>query len=191
MIYLVRHGETEFNREQRIQGRSESVLTELGREQSHAYAALLARLIGDAEGWRLVSSPLVRARATAEAIGERLGLAVEIEPLLTEVGCGEWKGQLLPDLMAADPPTFADRFWFFRGPGGDTYDDVLGRVSAWLAAQSPEPDRRVIAVSHGVAGRILRGVYAGMDPITTMNQDVPQDAIFRLARGAVERLACD
>jgi probable phosphoglycerate mutase len=67
---------------------------------------------------------------------------------------------------------------------------VWARVSAWLADQPPEPERRVIAVSHGVTGRLLRGAYAGLSRHETLMQDVPQDAVFRLANGRIERIDC-
>ncbi|MCR5878557.1 histidine phosphatase family protein [Phenylobacterium sp. J367] len=62
MIYLVRHGQTEFNREQRLQGHVDSPLTELGLRQAGAVAALLKDLTAGQPGWRVVSSPLGRAR---------------------------------------------------------------------------------------------------------------------------------
>ena len=68
MIYLVRHGRTEFNAEGRFQGHCDSPLTPLGVAQAHRYGELLARLIGDPADWTLGSSPLGRAVATAEII---------------------------------------------------------------------------------------------------------------------------
>ena len=63
-------------------------------------------------------------------------------------------------------------------------------MASWLADQPPEPQRRTIAVSHGVAGRLLRGVYAGLSRQETLNQDVPQDAIYRLVAGNIHRIDC-
>jgi probable phosphoglycerate mutase len=56
--------------------------------------------------------------------------------------------------------------------------------------QAPEPDRRLIVVSHGIAGRFLRGVYAGLSREAVLAQDVPQDAIYRLQAGQIDRLDC-
>ncbi len=68
MIYLLRHGQTEWNRDRRLQGQGNSALTDLGRAQAELMAELLAREIIEPQEFRLVSSPLQRARETAEAV---------------------------------------------------------------------------------------------------------------------------
>lgn len=191
MIYLVRHGETEFNRERRLQGHVDSALTELGLRQAQAVGALLRDLIGGEPGWRIVSSPLGRARRTAEIVAEALGLTeIETDARLIELSWGDWDGRLRHDLAAAYPEAFGKTGWAFHAPTGETYDEVCARLSSWLAALPPEPERRIIAVSHGVAGRVLRGVYGGLAPDAIVTQDVPQDAVFRLADGTIRRIDC-
>ncbi len=189
MIYLCRHGQTEYNREGRMQGRLDSVLTGLGRAQAGAMADLLHGLIPDARPWRLVASPQVRAKATAEAIGERLGLPVELDDRLMEISVGAWEGHLIDDLRRRYPQAFADRDWHFRAPDGEAYDQVYARASGWLADQ--DPSRPVIAVSHGVTGRLIRAAYLGLGPQAAMDQPIPQDAVFRLDDGRVERIDCE
>jgi broad specificity phosphatase PhoE len=193
VIYLCRHGQTEFNREGRIQGQSESRLTPLGERQAAGMADLLHELVGaDLPGaWRIAASPLGRARATAEIIGARLALPVQLDARLAEVAVGAWEGRLREEVRRDHPEAFARHEWFFHGPGGETYDDVMGRVGGWLAEQTAEAARRVIVVSHGVAGRLLRGAYAGLGRDEVMGQDIPQDAIYRLHAGRLERLACE
>jgi len=179
LIYLLRHGETEWNVVRRMQGRQESRLTPLGERQAAAMAEVLAEMVAceaDAS-WRLVSSPLGRARQTAEAIGARLGLSVGIDDRLAEIAFGEWEGLLRDDVAPKHPELFASREWLVSPPGGETFEDVADRVRSWLADQPPEPERRVIAVSHGVTGRILRGCYAGLTRRETLMQDVPHDAM--------------
>ena len=191
MIYLVRHGETEFNRERRLQGHVDSALTEKGLAQARAVGELLAGLTAPDDGWRIVSSPLGRARRTAEIIAHRLGAADgELEPRLIELSWGAWDGRLRDDLAAAYPDTFGRTNWAFHAPTGETYEQMCARLQAWLAELPPEPGRRIIAVSHGVTGRVLRGLYAGLPPDEVVTQDVPQDAVFRLADGAIERIDC-
>lgn len=153
-------------------------------------ASLLATLVERTAGWRLISSPLGRARDTAAVVADALGLAVEFDERLVEIGCGAWEQRLRDELAAEDPNIFADREWFFRSPGGETYEDVWARVSGWLAEQAPEPARRLIVVSHGVAGRLLRGAYAGLSREQTLAQEVPQDAVFRLVGASIERIDC-
>lgn len=193
MIYLTRHGQTEWNVEGRMQGRMESALTPLGVRQANAMADLLGELVARDRpaSWRLVSSPSGRALATAEAISQRLSLPIELDERLIEIGCGEWEGRLRDEIAHLHPEKFATREWFFGAPGGETFEDVWDRVVGWLVDQPPEPERRTIAVSHGVAGRLLRGAYAGLERQETLNQDVPQDAIFRLVDGIIHRLACE
>lgn len=190
MIYLCRHGQTFHNREGRLQGQTESDLTPLGRAQAAAMGTLLASLIEDPAQWRIVASPLRRARNTAEAIGAALSLPVAFDDRLLEINVGDWSGRLREEVRAETPALLDDPDWAFRAPGGETYDDIMVRVSAWLAEQAPEPERKLIVVSHGIAGRLLRGAYGGLSRAEVMAQDVPQDAIFRLHAGQMQRLAC-
>jgi probable phosphoglycerate mutase len=193
MIYLCRHGETEWNRAHRLQGQCESDLTPLGRAQAGAMADLLHDLVrrDAAHPWRIAASPLRRARDTAGIIGARLGLPVEFDNRLMELTVGAWEGRLRTDLAREHPALFTDRTWFFAAPGGETYDQVTARVGGWLAEQAAEPERRLIVVSHGIAGRLLRGAYGGLSPAQALEQDVPQDAIYRLSGGQIDRLDCE
>lgn len=193
MIYLCRHGQTEWNRAHRLQGQCESDLTQLGRAQAGAMADLLHDLVQrDADRpWRIVASPLRRARDTAGIIGAKLGLPVEFDDRLMELTVGEWEGRLRADLQHERPELFTDRTWFFAAPGGETYEQVMARVSDWLSEQAPEPERRLIVVSHGIAGRLLRGAYAGLSPVEVLELDVPQDALYRLRAGQLDRFDCE
>jgi len=191
MIYLVRHGQTEFNRERRLQGHVDSPLTELGMRQAAAVGVLLRELTAGEPGWRIVTSPLGRARRTAEIVAEALGVAeVEEDRRLIELSWGAWDGRLRAELEAEHPEAFGRTGWAFHAPTGETYAQVSGRMQSWLAGLPPEPERRVIAVSHGVAGRVLRGVYGDLPEGVVPGQDVPQDAVFRLHRGEIERIDC-
>jgi len=191
VIYLVRHGQTAFNRERRLQGHVDSELTELGLAQADAVGRLLERLIGGQPGWRVLASPLGRARRTAGIVAGRLALPVETEPRLIEVSFGGWDGWLRSDLEAAFPEAFGETGWAFRAPAGESYEAAVGRMTDWLKSLPPEPERRVVAVSHGVTGRVLRGVYVGLSRDEAVAQEVPQDAVFRLVDGRIERIDCE
>ncbi|MGZ3402502.1 MAG: histidine phosphatase family protein [Phenylobacterium sp.] len=193
MIYLVRHGQTEFNRERRIQGHVDSPLTELGVRQAHAVGRLLRDLIREPEVWRIVSSPLGRARSTAEIVAEKLGgLPVELEPRIQEMSWGRHDGRLRAELEAENPETFGKTGWAFDAPtDGESYEAVSARVGDWLASLPPEPERRIIAVAHGISGRVLRGLYANLPKDLAGQQDVPQDAVFLLQHGGVGRIDCE
>ena len=193
MIYLCRHGQTEWNRERRLQGQAEADLTPLGRLQAAAMADLLHDLIArdPPADWRIVASPLRRARDTAQAIANGLGREVEFDDRLMELTVGEWEGRLYADVHRENPEAFKSPEWFFTAPGGETYEQVMARVSDGLAQQAAESERRLVVVSHGIAGRLLRGAYAGLSREETLAQDVPQDAIYRLSAGQIDRLDCE
>jgi probable phosphoglycerate mutase len=192
MIYLVRHGQTEFNRERRIQGHVDSPLTELGVRQAGAVGRLLRDLIREPAGWRIVSSPLGRAHATAEIVADRLGgLPIELDDRLKEMSWGSHDGRLRAELEAENPETFGKSGWAFDAGSGESYEAVANRVGGWLASLPPEPERRIIAVSHGISGRVLRGLYAGLDRDRSAQQDVPQDAVYLLQHGGVGRIDCE
>ncbi|HZZ31571.1 MAG TPA: histidine phosphatase family protein [Phenylobacterium sp.] len=193
MIYLVRHGETEFNRERRIQGHVDSPLTALGVRQAGAVGRLLAELIREPAGWRIVSSPLGRARATAEVVSRTLGgLPVEFDERLKEMSWGSHDGRLRAEVEAEHPETFGKTGWAFDATtDGESYETVQSRIGDWLAELPPEPDRRIIVVSHGISGRVLRGLYANLPRDLAGQQDVPQDAVFLLQHGGIGRIDCE
>ncbi|ACG79475.1 phosphoglycerate mutase family protein [Phenylobacterium zucineum HLK1] len=187
MILLLRHGETHWNVERRIQGRRESALTPRGERQAAAMGRLVADLIRmePPADWRLAASPLLRAQATAQAVAARAGLRIDTDERLAEICCGDWEGKLRSEVGAGGPE------WFFGAPGGETFEEVMARVESFLADLPPEPRRRMVVVSHGVTGRLLRGAYAGLPRAETLAQDVPQDAVYRLAGGQVDRFDCE
>jgi broad specificity phosphatase PhoE len=192
VIYLVRHGETEWNRARRYQGWSDSPLTELGRAQAEAIGQLL-RTLPEARSAALVASPLGRARRTAEIIRECLG---RTEPLrfddrLRELSFGSWDGFTRAGVTAMLPGAFDDERrdeWYFATPDGETYEVFAGRIGAWLAeAEAAGPP--MIVVTHGVVTRILRGLYAGLSRAEAMRLPVPQDRLFRLADGVIDEIS--
>jgi len=145
MIYLIRHGRTEFNAEGRFQGHCDSPLTPLGLQQAAANGALIKSLIGDPSGWRLETSPLGRALHTAEIIAEAAGLAAPIpDDRLCEVGLGSWDGLTEEDISLTYPGAArgATRYdIFFRSPDGEGAPEVL----AGRGSKRPAPAHRRLA----------------------------------------------
>jgi probable phosphoglycerate mutase len=188
-IFLVRHGETEWNRLGRYQGWSDSPLTALGIAQAEAVGRTLAGL-PEAAGAPIVASPLGRARRTAEIVAECLGAKdIRFDDRLREISLGSWDGFDREEVRAWSRRTFGrdDRYeWYFRTPDGETYDGFAGRLAAWLAEAGEAP---VITVCHGVVTRVLRGLYAGLPRAEALRLPVPQDRVFRLAAGAIEEIA--
>jgi broad specificity phosphatase PhoE len=192
MIYLIRHGRTEFNAEGRFQGHGDSPLTPLGLEQAAANGALIKSLIGDPSGWRVEASPLGPAMHTAQIIAEVAGLAAPIpDDRLREVGLGSWDGMIEEDISLAYPDAAkgATRYdIFFRSPDGEGFEVLRARLKSWLD-EALAGGRPRIAVSHGVAGRVLRGLYAGLDYEVMIKLPSPQDVVFRLADGQIDQIA--
>lgn len=190
-LYLVRHGQTEFNLARRYQGALDSPLTALGIEQAGRMGALLATLVPP--GTPMVCSPLGRARRTAEIIARAAGLTGPVlDPRLVEVSLGAWDGMTDEDIDFAFPGARdgTSRWdWYFASPDGERYDAMAARLGDWLAEATMKAGP-LVAVSHGVAGRVIRGLYAGLDRDEALKLDVPQDAVFRLADGAVTRIDC-
>jgi broad specificity phosphatase PhoE len=190
MIILARHGRTAFNDEGRYQGSRDSPLTALGLEQAHRLASIIGTLAsGEVTLW---SSPLGRALYTAQIIKDVAGFDQEIvlDERLREVCLGSWDGLTDDEIESVSPGACdgASRFdWFFRAPDGESYELAEARLTSWLVDVGKQPGCHV-AVSHGLSGRILRGVYAGMPRHETLNLDVPQDAVFRLQDGNCERI---
>jgi probable phosphoglycerate mutase len=146
-IVLVRHGETDWNRDNRFQGHADPPLNETGRAQARALAE---ELRGDRIA-ALYTSPLRRAGETAAILGSELGLEPRAEALLMEVDVGSWSGLTRTEVEARFPAAFAR--WLEYGHGwedGETYDALGERVVAGLSAIGAEhPDEAVVAVTHG------------------------------------------
>lgn len=194
-IYLIRHGETEWNRAGRMQGHRDSPLTDRGERQAIAIGSWLHDAIGNRDGAAIVASPLARARRTAEIVGRRLGVPADrfiFDDRLKEITWGEWDGLTLSEIRARDEERWRWRLddrWNVAPPKGESYAMLVRRVAAFLeTATSADP---LIVVTHGATGRVLRGLYAGLASDQILALDEPQDAIFRLCDGTVARIEID
>jgi len=161
-LLIVRHGETDWNREGRWQGHAGPGLNELGRRQA---AAIAARLLHESPQ-ALVSSDLARATETAAAIGELTGLVARIDPRFREVDVGEWSS--LTRAQVAERYPAAYREWE-RGtnlgyPGGETFEELQTRCQDALDDLFEDDRGRTIAlVAHGGSIRALIGSVLGLD----------------------------
>lgn len=194
MIYLARHGETVWNRDQRFQGQLDSPLTPRGLDQARRMGATLAQRIRERAGWTIIASPLGRAQHTARIVAGILDIAeprIESDGRLAEVDFGSWAGLSHEEIEACSPGALdgsTRHDWYFRAPDGETYAAVRGRIAAWLAETAAR--EKLIVVAHGVTNRILRGIYLGLSKEAGLELEAPQDAIFHLGGGAVERIPC-
>lgn len=190
-IYLLRHGETEFNRQGRLQGSEcDSPLTDLGRAQAARCAGILAQTLDGARP-RFVSSPAGRAQATLWIILAGLGLPPvhETDADLREVDLGLVAGltgdevlSRFPEVVGAIQKTRAPDE---APPGGETDLGLEARAARWLASV----DRDTVAVSHRSIGRFIRARAAGLDAAARAALDEPHDCVFRIRGTEVETLA--
>jgi probable phosphoglycerate mutase len=138
-LLLARHGETDWNRQLRIQGSSDIALNQLGHEQARALAAELADVELDA----IYSSDLVRARETADAVAATHGLDVRLDARLRERSFGSWEGLSREDIAALPEGSRHD---------GETDEEVRARVLAAIEEIArAHPGQQVLVVSHGGA----------------------------------------
>jgi broad specificity phosphatase PhoE len=153
-ILLVRHGETDWNRDGRVQGQSDPPLNDLGREQAHALAGTLAGEQVDA----IYASDLRRARETAEILAGELGLPVVVDAGLRELDFGRWEGHTIAELEALCPD--AVERWQTGGEnawdGGETREEMAERVRAAVQRlASIHAGGQILLVAHGGPVRVL------------------------------------
>lgn len=179
-LYLLRHGQTDWNRDRRIQGQMESDLTDLGREQAARQGAILAGL-DLPKGVVAHVSPLRRTRLTAEIALSSVGLVQRHDDRLKEVFMGAWEGQYYADLKQAEPQAFGTGsiLHLCLNSPGETQDDMRDRIGRFL----DDLTGPAVVVSHGVALTILRGMVlnASMDEMEAMSRD--QGVVWEVRNG--------
>lgn len=165
-IYLIRHGETTSNAEERVQGHTDSSLSELGVRQAEAVAHRLAGERIDA----VYSSDLGRAQATAEAIASRHGLPVQTTPLLREACLGVLQGLTRAEIeerFPADKHSWRRNPLTERPPGAETLEQVIQRCERFLieTVSKHAQDARLAVVGHGgsVRGLIVAALGLPVD----------------------------
>ena len=157
---MVRHGETDWNRERRFQGHADVPLNASGRAQ---VAALAEQLVGQRFA-AAYTSPLRRATESAEILGVRLGLVAVPSDALKEVDVGSWSGLTAPEIERRYPDGYS-RWIDWRVEGwhdGEQYEDFSRRVvGGLLEIAARHPDEQVLAVTHG--GPIRSALAAALD----------------------------
>lgn len=191
-IYLLRHGQTTFNAQQRLQGHCNSSLTELGKAQASMIGASLCKKIGNKKQWAVYCSPLGRAIETATIVCKQLGIdsnCIVTDERLKEFNLGDWETCFIPDLVHNYPKLLNHRDWYLSAPNCESYESVVYRIKEFLDDHFI-PDHLII-VSHGLTGAVFRGVYANMSYNETFEQDLPQNAYFLLADHKISRIQCE
>ena len=181
-LYFVRHGETDWNKERRLQGQSDIPLNDTGRGQAARNGRALKDRLGDVSGFDFVASPLSRTTETMEILRETAGLPRQgsrFDANLREIHFGHWEARTWQEVPIWDPEQFQARerdVYNWRPRGGESYADVEVRIRDWLGSV----ERDTIVVSHGGVSRVLRGIVLGLSQPATMELGVPQDQVLIL-----------
>ena len=183
-VYFVRHGETDWNGEGRIQGWTDTPLNPKGHAQAEAVAKAISSEI--AEDFTFVVSPLLRARQTMGYISEALDLGpgkVQIEPAVKELGFGVWEGKPFWELKSSPLyPAHPEDRYSWRPELGESYADGHLRINDWLDTL----DRPTLVVAHGAIGRCLIAELAGLPKRDAVELVMRQGFYCRLANVTAE-----
>jgi probable phosphoglycerate mutase len=189
-LIFVRHGETVYNAESRLQGQLDIPLNARGREQARAVGGTLRTLIGREidrlEAARaFFASPLERARETMEIARGAMGLEPEryhCDPVLKELSFGVWEGLTWPEIEAKDAKGLRARRkdrWAFVPEGGESYAMLADRLRPWLDGLR----EHAFVISHGGVARVLMALIAGIPPAKAVGAPIIQGRAILFENG--------
>lgn len=189
LVYFVRHGQTSWNAEYRLQGQADTDMTDLGRSQAARNGRRLAELLDDPARYDYVASPLRRTCETMEIIRAGLGLPVggyRTDPRLVEVHFGDWQGFTLRELEARQAGSTKARLaekWDFvpPGEGAESYEMLLRRVKPWFEAI----DRPTVCVTHGGVLRTIIKMVEHRPAAEVATLEIVQDRVLKYQDGAL------
>ena len=192
-IYYIRHGETEWNAEGRLQGTQDIPLNDLGRKQAESAGVILADLFArdrrNEASLAFVASPLGRARLTMELVRGTLRLPPDdyaIDDRLREIAYGDWEGATLAQMQVSDPELFARRQagkWTVPPPGGESYAMVQARVSDWYSQLTAD----TVAVAHGGTARALMVALGIETSASAADLTIEQGAVYVFGDGGLTK----
>ena len=192
-IYLIRHGQTTWNRAGRLQGQADSPLTLLGTQQVEAIGKKLKEIIG-IKKYSVWSSPLGRTKQTTSIICDQTNFKYEnvvFDKRLVEITLGDRDGYKSWKALFEDfPKDMARREkdpWNFSHPNGESSQMVWERVRPFMEKIANLEGIHVV-VTHGVVSKIIRGMYLNLSPEEIFSLDRPQNAFHRLQNGKVEKI---
>ena len=176
-FFLVRHGETEWNVERRIQGWADSPLTSLGLAQAEAHGQLLGKFGID----RIIASPLGRVMQTIAPIVRETNVPAEYDVRLREVCMGDWSGRTSLELQSLYLDQWQARQDDPEGycpPNGESRLDVKRRVAPLIAELNDDSHQEVVLVRHGITIRMLLDLLLGFSDRTRHKLSVPNDLVY-------------
>lgn len=183
-LWLMRHGQTEWNAAGRMQGHLDSPLTALGRQQARRQAAIMAPILEARTDIALISSPLGRAFETANIVfGDR---PFQLQPDFREISVGAFEGRTRPELEAEFPDLFSKSWlgWYDLAPEGEGIERLRERVSAGLSALTGP----AAIVCHGITLRMIRLIVLGWTNDRLEEMEVRQGAVHLIRAGEHEML---
>lgn len=188
-LYILRHGETEWNREGRCQGHLDAALTALGQAQAAAQGRIIRdQILPHHPDIPVLVSPLGRTQATWRIAAEAAELGDHpflTEPRLAEVHMGDFQGRLRSDFIAENPRAHPNQFeWSLNSPNGEDYEALKTRLAAFLQSIT-EP---TICVTHGIASLVLRGLVCGLTREDMAGLGHDQGIVYALNDGIERRL---
>jgi broad specificity phosphatase PhoE len=193
VIYYVRHGLTDWNVEQRLQGRHDIPMNEQGRAQAVHCGEILRDLFDRdsrvSANLAYVSSPLIRARETMELMRLALGLdpaQYDIDARLAEISFGEWEGLTYADVLARDKEVIAEREsdkWGFLPPAGESYAQLTRRIGEWYETVHSD----TVVSAHGGTARALMAYFAIVPPQDAPHYSVDQGVVYVFADYRITR----
>jgi broad specificity phosphatase PhoE len=179
-IYLVRHGETDWNRAGRLQGTIDTLLNPIGVVQAHQLADRFRAVDLSA----VVTSPLARAQRTAYAIAEGRRSAFVVDPLLAEIDHGTWAGLTMPMIARTSSAAMIDDHLppeALDGSGGESLSAAYRRASTVLRRLvAAAPAHPVVVVSHGIINALVMCAAAGHVPADIDQYTQPNGRAYRL-----------
>lgn len=184
LCYFVRHGQTFWNAELRLQGQADTDMSSLGRSQAVRNGRRLAELVENPDDFDFVASPLKRTRETMELIRGEMRLPerdYRTDSRLMELNFGEWQGFTHAELEERQPGSTAARFldkWDFVAPGegAESYEMLLERIEPWFASL----DRQTVCVTHGGVLRVLFRLVEKRPSADAASMEIFQDRVLRL-----------
>lgn len=178
-LYLLRHGETDWNRDKRIQGQLESELTERGQGHATRQGEILSRLPLP-DGIRAYCSPQKRTRQTAERALAPLGITPHFDARLKEVHMGDWQGLYYPDVIASSPALGQMGIVeLCLSSSGEGAAEMWARIDGFLA----ELEGPAIVISHGIALSFLRARARGLGVADMEGMERKQGVVIELRDG--------
>ena len=183
-LYVVRHGETDWNAAGRLQGQTDIPLNDIGRGQAHGNGLKLKRQLSEPHALDFVASPLSRAYETMQLLRAGLGMPRDgfaTDDRLKEISYGVCEGRSWPQLPPIDSAGVARSKdpYNWRPDRGESYADLTARTRDWL----DDIDRDSVVVTHGGITRTLRGIAVGIATEKIPTLKVPQDRVLVLRKG--------